>query len=43
MKAYTVERHGNRWIAWHKKEILGLADDMLAAYRLVEEANNGNR
>lgn len=43
MKAYTVERDGEHWIAWHKKEILGVADDMLAAYRLVEEATNGNR
>ena len=43
MKAYTVERHGDRWIAWSKKEIFGVADNMLAAYRLVEEAINGNR
>lgn len=43
MKAYTVERHGDRWIAWNKKEILGVADNMLAAYRLVEEAADGNR
>ena len=43
MKAYTVERHGDHWIAWNKKEILGVADNMLAAYRLVEEATNGNR
>lgn len=42
MKAYTVERHGNRWIAWNKKEILGVADNMLDAYRLVEEASDGN-
>nr|FAA03728.1 MAG TPA: hypothetical protein [Siphovirus LN-2020-2] len=43
MKAYTVERHDEHWIAWHKKEILGVADTMLAAYRLVEETANGNR
>lgn len=43
MKAYTVERHGDHWIAGNKKEILGVADSMLAAYRLVEEATNGNR
>lgn len=43
MKAYTVERHGEHWIAWNKKEILGVADDMISAYRLVEEATNGNR
>lgn len=44
MKAYTVERHGDRWIAWHKKGgLLGVADDMISAYRLVEEATNGNR
>lgn len=39
MMVYTVERHGDRWIAWNKKEILGVADNMLAAYRLVEEAS----
>ena len=43
MKAYTVERHGEHWIAWNKKEILGVADNMLAAYRLVEAATNGSR
>lgn len=43
MKAYTVERHGDHWIARHKEEILGVADDMFSAYRLVEEATNGNR
>ena len=43
MKAYTVERHGEYWIAWHKKEILGVADDMISAYRLAEEATDGNR
>ena len=43
MKAYTVERHGDRWIAWHKGGLLGVADDMFSAYRLVEEATNGNR
>lgn len=42
MKAYTVERHGEHWIAWNKKEILGVADNVLAAYRLVEEASDGN-
>ncbi|BCL52107.1 hypothetical protein [Siphovirus Jomon_CT89] len=42
MKAYTVERHGDHWIAWHKKEILGVADTMLAAYRLVMEAAGGD-
>lgn len=42
MKAYSVERHGDHWIAWNKKEILGVADNMLAAYRLVEEATDGN-
>lgn len=43
MKAYTVERHGEHWIAWNKEEILGVADNMLAAYRLVEETTNDNR
>lgn len=43
MKAYTVERHGDRWIAWRKEEVLGVADDMISAYRLVEEATDGNR
>lgn len=43
MKAYTIERHGDRWIAWQKEELLGVADDMISAYRLVEEATNGNR
>lgn len=43
MKAYTVERYGEHWIARNKKEILGVADNMLAAYRLVEEAADGNR
>lgn len=43
MKVCTVERHGDHWIAWNKKEILGVADNMLAAYRLVEEASNDNR
>lgn len=43
MKAYTVERHGEHWIARHKEEILGAVDDMISAYRLVEEATNGNR
>lgn len=43
MKAYTVERHGDCWISWHKEGLLGVADDMISAYRLVEEATNGNR
>lgn len=43
MKAYTVERHGEHWIAWHEEELLGVADNMIYAYRLVEEATNGNR
>lgn len=43
MKTYTVERHGDRWIARHKEWLLGVADDMISAYRLVEEATNGNR
>lgn len=43
MKAYTVERHGDRWIARYKEGLLGVADDMISAYRLVEEATNGNR
>lgn len=43
MTAYTVERDGEHWIAWNKKEILGVADNMLCAYRLVEEAADGNR
>lgn len=43
MKAYTLEQHGDRWIAWRKGELLGVADDMISAYRLVEEATNGNR
>lgn len=43
MKAYTVERDGEHWIARHKERLLGVADDMISAYRLVEEATNGNR
>lgn len=43
MKAYSVERHGDRWIAWYKGGLLGVADDMISAYRLVEEATNDNR
>lgn len=43
MKAYTVERHGEHWIAWYEEGLLGVADDMISAYRLVEEASNGNR
>ena len=43
MKAYTVERDGEHWIARHKEGLLGVADDMISAYRLVEEATNGNR
>ena len=42
MKAYTVERHGEYWIARHKEGLLGVADDMISAYRLVEEATDGN-
>lgn len=42
MKAYTVERQGDCWVAWHKEGLLGVADDMISAYRLVEEATNGN-
>ena len=42
MKAYTVERQGDRWIAWYKEGLLGVADDMISAYRLVEGATNGN-
>lgn len=42
MKAYTVERHGEHWIAWHEGELLGVADNMISAYRLVEEATDGN-
>lgn len=43
MKAYTAERHGDHWIAWYKEGLLEVADDMISAYRLVEEATNGNR
>ncbi len=43
MKAYTVERHGEHWIAWNKERLLGVADDMISAHRLVEEATNDNR
>ena len=43
MKAYTIERHGDRWIAWHTEGLLGVADDMISAYRLVKEAANDNR
>lgn len=43
MKAYTVERDGEHWIAWHTEGLLGVADDMISAYRLVEGATNGNR
>lgn len=43
MKAYTEERHGEHWIAWHKGGLLGVADDMISAYRLVEEASDDNR
>lgn len=42
MKAYTVERHGEHWIAWYKEGVLGVADDMISAYRLVGEATDGN-
>lgn len=43
MKAYTLERHGEHWIAWHKDGLLGVANDMISAYRLVEEATDGDR
>ncbi len=43
MSPYTVERDGEHWIAWHKEGLLGVADDMISAYRLVEEATNGDR
>ena len=43
MKAYTVELDGEHWIAWHEEELLGVADNMISAYRLVEEATNDNR
>lgn len=43
MTAYTVERHSEHWIAWYREGLLGVADDMISAYRLVEEATNGNR
>lgn len=43
MKAYTVERHGDHWIAWYKDGLLGVADDVISAYRLVEGAANDNR
>jgi hypothetical protein len=42
MKVYTVERDGEHWIAWHKEGLLGVADDLISAYRLVEEASDGN-
>lgn len=42
MTAYTVERHGEHWIAWHEEELLGVANNMISAYRLVEEATNDN-
>lgn len=42
MNAYTVERDGEHWIAWHKEGLLGVADDMISAYRLAEEATDGN-
>ena len=43
MKAYTVERHGEHWIAWNSEGLLGVTSDMISAYRLVGEATNGNR
>lgn len=43
MKAYTVERLGEHWIAWNTEGLLGVADDMISAYRLVEESTNDNR
>lgn len=42
MKVYTVERHGDHWIAWYKEGLLGIADDMISAYHLVEEATDDN-
>lgn len=39
MKAYTVERQGDCWIAWNEKEVLGVAETMLEAYNLVMEEN----
>lgn len=42
MKAYTLERHDEHWIAWHKEGLLGVADDMISAYRIVEEATDDN-
>lgn len=42
MKAYTVERHGEYWIAWNSEGLLGVASDMISAYRLVEEGADGN-
>lgn len=42
MKAYTVERHGDHWIVRHNEGLLGVADDMISAYRLVEEAADDN-
>lgn len=42
MKAYTVERDGEHWIAWNEEELLGVADNMISAYRLVEEATDGD-
>lgn len=43
MKAYVVERHGEHWIAWYKEGLLGIADDLISAYRLVEGATDDNR
>ena len=42
MKVYTVERHGDHWIAWYKEGLLGIAEDMISAYHLVEEATDDN-
>lgn len=42
MNTYTVERHGEHWIAWYEDGRLGVADDIISAYRLVEEASDGN-
>ena len=42
MNAYTVERHSEHRIAWHKEGLLGVADDMISAYRLVAEVTDGN-
>lgn len=43
MKTCTVECHGDHWIAWHKEGLLGVAGNMISAYRLVEEATDDDR